>query len=140
MASWFSVRHYLLEKIAISGEWEYLSPPIEQHFQKEDYERLNKITAYILENYAQPISLEEIAKEAYLSPSAFCRFFKKRTRKSFVEYLNEFRIGMACKMLTENKNPISDICFKTGFNNLANFNRQFKRVMGVTPTGYRKFI
>ena len=131
---------YLLEKIATSGDFEHLSPPIEQHFQREDYERLNKITAYILDNYAQPISLEEIANEAYLSPSAFCRFFKKRTRKSFVEYLNEFRISMACKMLVESKEPVAHICYKAGFNNLANFNRQFKKVMGVTPTGYRKFV
>ncbi|MEO1258665.1 MAG: AraC family transcriptional regulator [Bacteroidota bacterium] len=131
---------YLLEKIAISGDYEFLSPPIEQHFQREDFERLNKITAYILDHYAQSISLEEIAGEVHLSPSAFCRFFKKRTRKSFVEYLNEFRISMACKMLVESKEPVAQICYKTGFNNLANFNRQFRRVTGMTPTGYRKFM
>ena len=90
--------------------------------QKENYERLNNIMAYILANYSRPISLEEIANEAHLSPSAFCRFFKKRTRKSFVGYLNEFRIGMACKMLMESKEPVAQVCYKTGFNNLAHFN------------------
>lgn len=128
----------LLEKIASHQGWDYLSPPIEQRFQKEDYERLNNILAYILEHYERPISLDDIAREAHLSPSAFCRFFKKRTRKSFVEYLNEFRVGMACKMLLESKEPIARICYQTGFNNLANFNRQFRRVMGLTPTAYRK--
>ncbi len=128
-----------LEKIAMAGSWKHLSPPIESSFPKEDYARLNSIVAYILENYPQPISLEDIAREAHLSPSAFCRFFKKRTRKSFVEYLNEFRVGMACKMLVESNGPVSQICYQVGFNNLANFNRQFRRVMGMTPTAYRRF-
>jgi len=128
-----------LETIASGGEWEYLSPPIEKRFPKEDYERLNSIVTYIMKHYSQPISLEDIAAEAHLSPSAFCRFFKKRTRKSFVEYVNEFRVSMACKMLVESGLPISRICYETGFNNLANFNRQFRRVMGETPSGYRKF-
>ncbi len=130
----------ILEKISAAGDWGYLSPSINQRFQKEDYERLNKITAYILANYSRPINLEEIANEAHLCPSAFCRFFKKRTRKSFVEYLNEFRIGMAGKMLAESQEPVSQICFKTGFNNLANFNRQFRRVMDMTPTEYRQRV
>ena len=129
-----------LEKITASSEWEYLSPAVDQHFEKEDYERLNKIMAYIMAHYAQPISLEAIAHEAHLSPSAFCRFFKKRTRKSFVEYLNDFRVSMACKLLMESQEPVAQICYQTGFNNLANFNRQFRRVMGITPTGYRGYI
>ncbi len=127
-----------LEKIAVNGDWEYLSPPIEKSSPKENYERLNSIVAYILKNYSQQISLDDIAREAHLSPSAFCRFFKKRTRKSFVEYLNEFRVGMACKMLMEGNDPVSQICYQVGFNNLTNFNRQFRRVMGMTPMGYRK--
>ena len=128
---------HILEKISVASDWEFLSPHIEQRFQKENYERLNKIMEYILANYSKPISLEEIANEAHLCPSAFCRFFKKRTRKSFIEYLNEFRISMASKLLTESSDPIYQICYKTGFNNLANFNRQFRRVMDMTPTEYR---
>ena len=129
-----------LEQIANSGAYEFLSPAMEQRFQKENYERLNKIMAYILAHFSEPITLEEIAREAHLSPSAFCRYFKKRTRKSFVEYLNDFRVGMACKMLLETSVPVAQVCYQTGFNNVANFNRQFRRVMGVTPTVYRGYM
>ncbi|MEO1011792.1 MAG: AraC family transcriptional regulator, partial [Bacteroidota bacterium] len=62
--------------------------------------------------------------------------FKKRTQKSFVQYLNEIRIGHACKLLIEGKLQITTICYHSGFNTLTNFNRQFKAFMGMTPTAF----
>lgn len=129
----------LLERIAANGHWKHISPQAGHRKPKHaDYQRLNDILRFILENYQSPIGLEEVAAVAHLSPSAFCRFFKKRTRKSFVSYLNEFRASMACKLLVEGEMPVAEICFQTGFSNLANFNRQFRRVTGTTPTAYRK--
>lgn len=129
----------LLEKIAENGTWEYLSPETDLRKPKEaDFQRLDKILHYMLENYQSPIRLKDVAEESHLTISAFCRFFKKRTRKSFVEYLNEFRVSMACKLLLESEKPIAEICFETGFNNLANFNRQFRKLRGDTPSAFRK--
>lgn len=130
----------LLNKIATQKEeWEFLSPEIQIRRPKEaDFERLDTILHFILENYQQPISLEEAAEKVHLTTSAFCRFFKKRTRKSFVEYLNEFRVSMACKLLMESENPVGEICYQVGFNNLANFNRQFRKATQLTPSQFRK--
>jgi len=72
------------------------------------------------------------------SPAAFCRFFKKRTRKTYITFLNEVRIQEACSLLLKPDLNISEICFQTGFNNISNFNRQFKKITGFTPKGYRK--
>jgi AraC-like DNA-binding protein len=129
----------LLEQMASMDDWVFLSPPTNLRKPREaDYKRLNDILAFILENYQSSIGLPEVAAVAHLTPSAFCRFFKKRTRKSFVEYLNKFRVSVACKLLMESDLPVADVCFQTGFNNLANFNRQFRRVTGMTPTQFRK--
>lgn len=129
----------LLDRIAASGCWTCISGVAFGKLPKaEDFERLNAILQYLLENYREPVSLEDLAGIAHLSPSAFCRFFKQRTRKSFVEYLNEFRISMACRQLLDGNEPVAQICFENGFNNLANFNRQFRKIMGTTPSAYRK--
>ena len=73
-----------------------------------------------------------------MSPSAFCRYFKQHTRKTYLEFLNEYRIGQACKWLMAGHRPIAQICYDAGFNNLSNFNRKFKAVTGVTPKAYAK--
>ncbi len=99
--------------------------------------RLQRIFNYITDNFDKPISLEEAAEVANLSKYAFCRYFKRYTHKSFVRYLNEFRISVACKYLMRNSYTVLQVSMLTGFNNLSNFNRQFKRFMHCTPTEYR---
>jgi len=104
----------------------------------EKGDRLNKVIAYITQNYTHKITVEHIARIANLTSPAFCRYFKLHTRKSFVTFLNEFRIGMACKLLLEKEKNISEVCYQTGFNNISNFNRQFKAITGFTPSNYIK--
>ncbi len=99
-------------------------------------DRLTKVLFYISTNYQQKIELDQVADMAHLHPSAFCRFFKEKTGKSLLEYVTDMRIGHACKLIIENKQSISQICFESGFNNLSNFNRAFKRQTGFTPSGY----
>jgi len=99
---------------------------------------MNKIFNYISKNFDQPISLEEVSKIAHLDKYSFCRYFKKITHKSFVSYLNEFRISMACKLLVKNTYSISQICFLVGYNNVSNFYKQFKKIMKVTPSKYKE--
>ena len=104
---------------------------------KETYYSKTRIMRYISENFHRPISLEEAARIAHLDKYAFCRYFKKLTHKSFVAYLNEFRVSMACKYLHGNRYSISQVGYLVGFNNLSYFNKQFKRFMNCTPSKYR---
>ncbi len=105
-------------------------------FNKTKNKSLDKTYEYVFNNFNKPISLNEVADVACMNPSAFSRFFKRVNRKTFTRYLNEIRIGYACKLLIEQKSNISTICYEAGFNNISNFNRQFKSIKGMSPTDY----
>jgi len=104
--------------------------------EKSD-EKISAIFMFTMQNFEREISLEEVASIASITPNAFCRFFKKRVLKSYVQYLNEIRIGNACKLIIENKDTISNAGYGSGFNNLTHFHRQFKRITGVTPLVFK---
>ncbi len=102
-------------------------------------QRIKKVYEYVFFNFSKDIRLIEIASLIGLSEGAFCAFFKKNTKKTFFEFIKEVRISYACKLLNADKDqPISSICFECGYNNFANFNRQFKEVTNVSPKQYRK--
>ncbi len=103
-----------------------------------DSRRINKVTDYMNKNYDKNIRLAEVAALINMSEVAFCRFFRKRTSKSPIEYLNDIRIGMATRQLADTAKPISEICFLCGFNNLSNFNRCFYKKKGCTPSEFRR--
>jgi AraC-like DNA-binding protein len=85
------------------------------------------------------ISLETISEVANMTKNAFCKYFKKRTNKTYFRFLNELRIEHACKLLIDdNDMAIADIAYKSGFKNLSNFNRQFKFIKGINPNKFRK--
>ncbi len=107
-------------------------------FKPTKNETQDKVHAYIFKNFNQPITLEEVAQIAHMNTSAFSRFFKRMNRKTFSRYLSEIRIGYACKLLLEDKSTIATICYEAGFNNISNFNRQFKLIMNSTPSLYVK--
>jgi AraC-like DNA-binding protein/mannose-6-phosphate isomerase-like protein (cupin superfamily) len=98
--------------------------------------RLTKVLQFLNTNYQRKIELETVADIANLHPAAFCRFFKEKTGKSLSEYVNDMRIGYACRLIIEGKLSVSQISFESGFNNLSNFNRTFKKHTGYTPTNY----
>jgi AraC-like DNA-binding protein len=101
--------------------------------------RMSDIFQYTMNNYHKEVTLEQISDIANMTPNAFCRYFKQRTNKTFVNFLIDIRIGNACKLLTKNNDlNITEISYKSGFNNLANFNRKFKAIKGITPSEYRK--
>lgn len=104
---------------------------------QRDTNRINTVYSYVAMHYKEKILLKDVAKLVHLSPAAFCRFFKRLTRKSFVQYLNDYRIGKACKLLTKVDYNISEVAYICGFPNLANFNRQFKSIVHLTPAEYR---
>ncbi len=103
-------------------------------------DRINTVTEYIMRNFDNEISLNEVAGVANMAITTFCNFFKDHYRVTFVEYLNEIRIGHACKLLGDPDKNIVDAAYESGFNNLANFNRQFKRLKNMTPSAYRKML
>lgn len=101
--------------------------------------RMSDIFQYTMNNFQNEVSLHDVADIANMTPNAFCRYFKQRTTKTFVNFLIDIRIGNACKLLSKkNDLSITEISYKSGFNNLANFNRKFKTLKGITPSEYRK--
>lgn len=105
---------------------------------EKDTERMNNVYRYALENFREQIDLATIAKIANMTPPAFCGFFKKRTGKSFTGFLNELRIGHACKLLGDLDLTIADICYHSGYRNFTHFNDFFKKTTSKTPSEYRK--
>lgn len=102
--------------------------------------RIAKVCSYIEENYEQEIKLSSVAELIGMSESAFSHFFKKRTNRNFVSYLNDVRIGHATRMLFETTHSVAEIAFLSGFNNISNFNRVFKKSKGQNPSEYRASI
>lgn len=100
-------------------------------------ERMKRVLEFILNNFREEIRVEQIASVAGLAPAAFCRYFKKRTRKSFIEYLNEMRISHARKLLTNSDLSVGQAGMECGFNNVSHFHRQFKLHTGMTPLRYQ---
>jgi AraC-like DNA-binding protein len=99
--------------------------------------RLQKVHHYVIKNFHYPLQIEDIAEIANMTPHAFCKYFKKSTKKTFMTFLNELRVCHAKKLLIENRIPISQICIDSGFNNISNFNRQFKTGTNMTPSDFR---
>jgi AraC-like DNA-binding protein len=129
----------MLNKIYSSEEHQLLSSiGFDKAYDHGDTDNINKIYNYTLEHFQEKICIHELAAIAHVSPNSFCRYFKSRTMKTYWQFLLEVRIGYACKLLSENKISVSQICFSCGFNNLSNFNRQFKEKIGLTPSGYLK--
>ena len=100
--------------------------------------RINEVYNYVLGNYNDDqLNLSSVAQKVNMSDSAFSHFFKKRTNKSFTQFVIDLRIGQASKLLLETTDSIGQICYSCGFNNVSNFNRLFKKNKGVTPRNYR---
>jgi AraC-like DNA-binding protein len=106
-----------------------------------DSARMQKVMEFVMANYQEEITLQKVADLASMSESAFSRYFKKRTRRTFTQFLAEIRIEHSCKLLMQDKMSVAEISFESGFNNLSNFNRQFKTFKKMTPLVYRmKFL
>ena len=99
--------------------------------------RLDKVMYLVNAGYRQSMRLEDVADQVGMNSSAFSRYFKEKTGKSFSEFIIEMRISYACKLLTEGKLSITQVCFESGFNNLSNFNRQFRKITSYTPTQFQ---
>lgn len=128
----------ILQDLATSRNQRMLSSYTSNNKNFENSDKTRIIYEYVQENYQDKISLAEISKLVNMSPVSFNRFIKKRTGKTFIEYVNDTRIGYAARWLIEKDLSIAEIAFKCGFNNIANFNRVFKKSKSCTPSQYRE--
>ncbi|SHI95016.1 transcriptional regulator, AraC family [Mesonia phycicola] len=103
----------------------------------EDNNRINTVFNFVKEEFKRPIPLEEVANLINMTVPAFCRYFKKITGKTFVQFVNEYRLTHAAKLLHEKQISITDVCFESGFNNFSYFNKKFKSLTGKSPSTYR---
>lgn len=127
----------ILHQISVSTELETLaSVRYSMPVKDIDNNRINSVFNYLINHFTEPVTLEMISEIANMSPTAFCRYFKNHTRKTFTQYLNEIRIGHACKLLMLDNFSVAQICYECGFSNLSNFNRQFKMITGYSPRKY----
>lgn len=131
----------IFDLLANSKEYKILaSPAFLNNSNLHQSNRFNNITEYIMRNFDQEISLNEAAAAANMATTTFCNFFKEHYRVTFMEYVTEIRIGHACKLLSDPTKNIVEAAYESGFNNLANFNRQFKKLKSMTPSEYRKML
>lgn len=127
----------LLQYLAKTEKYKLLAGELYQ-VEKHDFtsDRLTKVMHYLNTSYRNKIELKKVAEVAHFHPSAFCRYFKEKSGKSLSEFVNDMRISYACRLIIEGKMSVSQICYESGFNNLSNFNRIFKKHTGFTPTMY----
>ncbi|WP_209403415.1 AraC family transcriptional regulator [Pseudozobellia sp. WGM2] len=133
----------LLINLIIQSKTEPLSSFIyKKSYSDDEGKRMGTVIKHVMDNYHQTISLEEVSDLANMTKNAFCRYFKKRTNKTFFQFLIEVRIENACKLLVNRQDfSVAQIAEECGFNNIANFNRKFKEIKGCSPTKYRaRFI
>jgi AraC-like DNA-binding protein len=100
--------------------------------------RIATIHEYLMNNYREDVNLEKIADLVSIAKGSLCRFFKENMGITLFEYLNKIKTDFACKLLMDPDLSILDVCLSSGFNNLSHFNKQFRKITGVTPTEYRK--
>ncbi len=129
-----------LLKIASKASHKSLSSYVnERKYNDIEGKRMRNVFEYTMTNFDKEISLDNIAGVATMTKNAFCKYFKKRTNKTYFRFLNELRIEHACKLLVTQKDmSISEISEHSGFNNISNFNRQFKAIKQLSPSGFKK--
>lgn len=127
-----------LSELAQSNDYELLSSVQLQSFEDEDaLARISSAIGFIVENYSSQFSMGKLSQELGMSESKFSRFFRSATGNSFTEFVNRLRINRACQLLMETDQFITNVCHDAGFNNVANFNRRFLELKGMTPKQFR---
>ena len=128
----------VFQLLATSSDYTVLGiSPIEENYNLKEQQRLNKIYHFVEQNYQQKIDIKEVVALCNLSNAAFCRYFKKMTQLTFTEFLNQYRINQAQKLLLQGYN-VTEACFSSGFENLSYFNKLFKKLTGENPMQFKK--
>jgi AraC-like DNA-binding protein len=129
----------ILNDLATIKNIKLLSTGNTLNFSKlNDFKIINNVYKYVAENFQKEISFDVAASVANMQRSAFCRYFKRKTKKKFTEFVNETRIMHACKLLAESDKPIIEVSFECGYENTSYFNRQFKLYCDIPPSAFRE--
>lgn len=124
-----------LKDYKILSQYDYKHDTVKQDDQNSIS---SKVYNYLMKNFKRKVSLEEVATHVNQNPTSLCRYFKQNTKKSIFESLNEIRVEYACKLLANSDFTIAQIAYESGYNNLSNFNKQFKKVLGKSPKDYKE--
>jgi AraC-like DNA-binding protein len=128
----------ILNELGNSQEFKVLNAAgFSMETEVKDNDRINVIFNHVKINFKEEITLEEVADLASMTVPSFCRYFKKITNKTFTQFVNEYRLVHASKLLAEKPISITEVCFESGFNNFSHFNKQFKSFTGQNPSEYR---
>lgn len=129
----------IMQRLSVSSEYKLLDRQRSVAEQsRAEQERINPVFAYLVENFRGRVSLDEASGIAHMTPNAFCKYFKKITRKTFMETVIEYRLNYATQQLIQTDKPISDISFDSGFGDVSHFYKMFKHKMLQSPLNYRK--
>lgn len=131
----------LLNQLTKTEDFQYISSTsYRNRYSSQEFKgnQIDHIIRFVLENYNKDIKLDEAAEMANMTKQAFCRFFKARTQKSFIQFVNETRISIACQEIMKNDNLISNVAYDCGFSSLSNFNKIFKSIKGITPRQFKE--
>lgn len=131
----------IISMIVKTKEFEFLaSVSYKNTYSGRDMDRFNEVYQFLLKNFSRDIMLSEVAAFCNMTSNSFCRFFKIKTQKTFTRFLNELRIGHACKLLQNENHSVLNICYECGYNSPVNFFKFFKLITRKTPQEYRNQI
>lgn len=131
----------ILDTLANSPDWTVLTAnSAESQMSLIVNDRINRIIRYVEQHYRERISLDDVGAVVQMSGSSVSRFFKHKTKCNFSDYLNNYRIDRVADRIIRSEDLISEICYECGFSNVSNFNRFFRKRMGMTPMEYRRKI
>ncbi|OLY92639.1 transcriptional regulator, AraC family [Cnuella takakiae] len=129
----------MLDLLASTHEFDYVSSrTYEGHETEQEKDRVNLVYAYLLRNFKNKISLEEIAALLHMTPTSFSRYFTSKTGRPFSRFLAEIRISHACKLLTNTEATVAQVCYECGYSTLSNFNKHFREIMHQNPVQYKR--
>lgn len=129
----------ILHKIALSTERRQLaSNGYTRKAPSGETQRIGQVYAYLFQHFSEDVQLGKVAKSINLTDSAFCKFLKRHTGKTFSFILNEIRIGHACRLLNETAHSVGEVAYQSGYTNASYFNRKFRAFTGLTPLQYRR--
>jgi AraC-like DNA-binding protein len=137
LARWIKLLE-ILNLLAESAEYSLICGGKVTGINEKESDRMDQVLNFILKNFNNNIGLKDASNVANMSENSFSRYFGLRTRRTFVSFVNEVRLSHASKLLIENKLSVADISLSCGFNNLSNFNKQFKKFYSVSPSVYQK--